>query len=939
MRSGAARVCVLLALLSAAWLLCPTPGRAQTVTYFDTGEEFVGPLPSWKNVKTDYGAKGDGVADDTAAIQRGLDDLKNVRKNDWCVLYFPAGTYRITSTLSTVRKEHNDYLGANLIGEDPAKTALVWDGPADKPVLRYDAWYCKVSRLEFDGRGKANGGLVRAGAFSTYCELSDLGFKDINGIALNLGNAEAYGAAEHAVLRCRFLRCKEGVSTINWNTLDIYVWYCLFKDCGKGIYNRMGGYQAYGNVFLRSKEMDIGSMNGMCFAVVNNTSVGSKAFVTGSTGNAYLRGNRVFDTADTAAVHIGCDLVMLDNAFRSRPEASGAVVVLPSTSSLFAGNTFTAADWPVRPSVSPHPNAGTLKQDMRKALDRNPATDFVDPGCNDAHNPPHPSSPGALQWNGPAGGRKKVVKYTLTAGSDLKGAPRDFQLLGSQLPGNAWTVLDAEKDVAWSKTGEKKEFAVRDPKAYGVYRLAVTANVAGTPGMRLAEFEMTDDGGTDITQDKSCLMTGRNEAWGQYYAVEQKTVGAAALPVPDTVRLPGTPPNRHRKVFEVRKGTGDDAREFQEQILAAAKEPAGARPVVHLAKGGYQLKQPVTVPALAEIQIVGDGVGNGTSLNFAGGPGPVLHLAGPSRAILRDLDVNGGNTNGADGLVVDDADQPGGRVFGDQLNAGGAGGNHMCRAAICVDGLAQSDVTVTSGGFGNCLSGVKVRDNLKGAADGKPTGQVAFLTGGTSHGARLVDVIDGGSVVGEAFWYEGDWDYPAALLDLSAASSGTVALAAAWWHMDSPKQPLVSVNGFRGTCTIVASSLDDRNGAYFQLKSDGHGAAVFLACSDFVAGGKRWEPLKAWSDETAPAAQAAMFGCNGASVASKATGAVPDAAFVLRSLEPLRAVRIEPPMDRPKGVTDVKLFRVKVTGGDGKDAVRIQADRAVSGTAAPAAGR
>ena len=66
---------------------------------------------------------------------------------------------------------------------------------------------------------------------------------------------------------------------------------------------------------------------------------------------------------------------------------------------------------------------------------------------------------------------------------------------------------------------------------------------------------------------------------------------------------------------------------------------------------------------------------------------------------------------------------------------------------------------------------------------------------------------------------------------------------------------------------------------------------------------------------------------------------MPDAAFVLRALAPLRSVRVEPPTDRPKGVTDVKLFRVKVGGGDGKDAVRIQAAKAVGEAAAPAAGR
>jgi GNAT superfamily N-acetyltransferase len=38
-----------------------------------TEEEFVGPFPSWKDLKRDYGAKGDGKADDTA-VQKALDD-------------------------------------------------------------------------------------------------------------------------------------------------------------------------------------------------------------------------------------------------------------------------------------------------------------------------------------------------------------------------------------------------------------------------------------------------------------------------------------------------------------------------------------------------------------------------------------------------------------------------------------------------------------------------------------------------------------------------------------------------------------------------------------------------------------------------------------------------------------------------------------------------
>src|SRR5215472_10886888 len=57
-------------------------------------EEFVGPFASWANVKTAYGAAGDGVSDDTAAIQKALNALGANNPT----LYFPAGTYRITQT-------------------------------------------------------------------------------------------------------------------------------------------------------------------------------------------------------------------------------------------------------------------------------------------------------------------------------------------------------------------------------------------------------------------------------------------------------------------------------------------------------------------------------------------------------------------------------------------------------------------------------------------------------------------------------------------------------------------------------------------------------------------------------------------------------------------------------------------------------------------------
>src|SRR5712691_5278874 len=89
-------------------------------------EEFVGPFPSWANVKTNYGAVGDGVSDDTPAIQKALNALGPTNPT----LYFPAGTYRITQTLTLAGQIY-----VNIIGQDPASTTILWAGSSGGTML------------------------------------------------------------------------------------------------------------------------------------------------------------------------------------------------------------------------------------------------------------------------------------------------------------------------------------------------------------------------------------------------------------------------------------------------------------------------------------------------------------------------------------------------------------------------------------------------------------------------------------------------------------------------------------------------------------------------------------------------------------------------------------------------------------------------------------
>ena len=308
-------------------------------------EEFLGPFASWANVKRDFGAVGDGKADDTAAIQRGLDALH--QHKTFCVLYIPSGTYRITATLRTIRKAHTDYM-TSVIGEDPATTILHWDGPENGVIFHYDAWYAKISRLTLDGAGKAKTALGYGNGFSTYNETSDMVFKDVlYGLWFGMG---AEGQAENAVLRCKFFRCKNaGVCTNGFNSMDIWVWDSLFEDCGYGLYNAAGNFHAYHNLFYRSKIMDIGINNLMVFGIVNNTSINSKCFLDWRSQMTWgtpasITGNRILDPTDEIAMHLGNGgpYLVMDNVFKGRTATKTPQVELTWGDQTLVGNTYTS---------------------------------------------------------------------------------------------------------------------------------------------------------------------------------------------------------------------------------------------------------------------------------------------------------------------------------------------------------------------------------------------------------------------------------------------------------------------------------------------------------------------------------------------------------------------------------------------------------------------
>lgn len=332
-------VSVFLASIAIAFTIAP-------IAHAAVDDEFNGPFASWRDLKRDYGAIGDGKADDTRAFQAGLDDLQKHEKA--VVLYVPAGTYRIAQTLHTRREKHTDCMGVSLVGEDPATTSLLWDGPLHGTMLKWDAWYSRILRLTLDAADKADVTLQYGPSFSTYNQTSDITCKNaVTGLLLGGENYE--GQAENEVLRCRFLHCDNGIMTAGWNSLDIWAWYCRFEDCGRGIHNVMGNWHCWQSLFLRSRVSDLSTDNLMAFSAANNTSVSSKCFFNFATGHSWgsptsLTGNRVINpTGPWAAIlsNAGPYLVV-DNQFRLGN--STRAIQMTWGDQTLAGNSYSKPD-------------------------------------------------------------------------------------------------------------------------------------------------------------------------------------------------------------------------------------------------------------------------------------------------------------------------------------------------------------------------------------------------------------------------------------------------------------------------------------------------------------------------------------------------------------------------------------------------------------------
>jgi len=329
------------------------------------------PRSDWVNVR-DFGALGDGVADDTAAIQRAFDTVA-----DGSSFYLPAGTYRITAPLRLGGQRR--LLGVLVVGHG-RETRLVWDGPVGGSMLIADGLaYSRYVGLVFDGRNRAAVGLRHPNRFfvTETCN-RHLAFLNLSDAGILIDPKRVQAQAETSYENCYFENCGRGVAFLRFNDYNHTFDGCEFRGCGIGIECAHGNFYVRNTHFAGSRQVDIKAHPEHGVSVRRCTSVGSNAFLyyTPSVAPMTIQDVHVSGWKDTrGAIKVSsAPVVIFDAVFTDPPKGAAPIALLRGGQRLIMSNCkVEGARHLVRPGhggivyVVPH---GQLDGSVRSARQR-----------------------------------------------------------------------------------------------------------------------------------------------------------------------------------------------------------------------------------------------------------------------------------------------------------------------------------------------------------------------------------------------------------------------------------------------------------------------------------------------------------------------------------------------------------------------------------------
>jgi hypothetical protein len=366
---------------------------------------------------------------------------------------------------------------------------------------------------------------------------------------------------------------------------------------------------------------------------------------------------------------------------------------------------------------------------------------------------------------------------------------------------------------------------------------------------------------------------------------------------PGPPALPRTPKRSTARIIEVMGGN----------IAAALARAGTTRAIVHIPQGSYDIAQ--TLEVGPNVILTGDGYG-ATQLHSVGAD-PILHLAGPSHAVIRDLSLQGWDGNAgrriASGILIDNADQSGGLI-------------HAEHAAF-----QRSDIGWEVANLSRTL--VNLLDDQNGAnthvdqgganpsVDYKVSGARLHIFNGAGAGSDAVYELHRGEIVSQTHYFEGNpGGSPATLV--VPGSNGTLVIDGGNF---APSIGGIDTSTFSGLFTLANFS--------HTLAGNSTALTARVFGPNSLVLGLSYGSATEGTHPTFAGAPYALWlprrgNATGSDLASEQQAGVSDAAQFMRDhLAPLRAARPLSVSPRQNGVTDVRLIRV---GGELlKSAVRI----------------
>ena len=238
----------------------------------------------WIDVKTGVtpAAKGDGLADDTDALQAAFKLMNWNSKIK--TIHLPAGTYRITRPLELGGTQNQGGIVGGAIIGNGRSTKIVWDGEEKGAMIKSLGFtHSSFTGFVLDGRGKAAVGVLHVSSlFETDMLYRHVAFMNLSGAGICIGDPhDGQQTAELLYDNCLFDHCGIGVTFHQFNDYDNAFNGCEFRNCGIGVHNIHGNAYIRDCHFERSSNCDFYSAGEHASSVRRCTSIGSRRFIDG----------------------------------------------------------------------------------------------------------------------------------------------------------------------------------------------------------------------------------------------------------------------------------------------------------------------------------------------------------------------------------------------------------------------------------------------------------------------------------------------------------------------------------------------------------------------------------------------------------------------------------------------------------------------------------